>query len=697
MGGFSSHNFKEMLQFKYCCGAVLALFLLVSGCKKDVFEQMDNSLGITSELHRSYDQFGKKLERAISQAIINEEFKYYLIKLTQKMEVGDYEVLLTDLMEADEKAASADKVKDILLAQAEGLFSEAELDDFMMRFPSVILGVRGNYVSWAEGRHVPPIAFVSSGFKESQTVISGSYKGEPVEIDLTKRFDDAVIAIRLSERHYLDGRPALVNRNTRQKDLDPVDPCSVIAPSTCPEGEVSIVSFNATAINGAIVLSYQLDVPPTICPEWVTIIFTRENLDGSTHEIYHNGGGFPVVYDYFDGQQGEIFYQMRIVIALPRASTDPEGGIPETPVICQETYYPHEVSAQLEGGFPRLYSFNAENIDENFIAFNWQPPGGEVAVDEYRLRFRDVDGSTGSLQVISTPEYPEGILPGNTLSMEWEYPEELRGKRLEAVIEYRAAGNWVGTVGHDVLATHRSPGEPLFFYGIEIPEATLEDIELNETGENLINGYPELRIIASIATEGGSKGQTSVIHHSVEPLTKCVEYTYQYPSGPVIVNEDDPEVNQNWTPPYWPIVLTDDLHPGWWYSVNGPVNIHGNWDNELIGRRIKFAMWETDALEINFDDQTQGQIETEEHNAQANSTFAFGKWVSSSNRYSFTYDERDAELRRIKFPKEDHPFTTNSEVYYESPQDVEIGNQFRFGGEHLESLCDFFAEEYGGE
>ena len=114
---------------------------------------------------------------------------------------------------------------------------------------------------------------------------------------------ETVLAVGLSERHDRDGNPLgkFTNGGTEKTGRDD---CRFAYPSECPSGEVTIEWFNAEPVNGAIALSYLLNIPEGICPNWIHIVFTRtsttdldENGNQIERYVYHNGGDIPVVYD----------------------------------------------------------------------------------------------------------------------------------------------------------------------------------------------------------------------------------------------------------------------------------------------------------------------------------------------------------------------------------------------------------------
>ena len=72
------------------------------------------------------DEMGKKLEFALSAAIEDKNFKSVLVTMTQELRTGDYEVLLTDLLDVQLEGRAT--TQSILLDKAKGLFDESDLE-----------------------------------------------------------------------------------------------------------------------------------------------------------------------------------------------------------------------------------------------------------------------------------------------------------------------------------------------------------------------------------------------------------------------------------------------------------------------------------------------------------------------------------------------------------------------------------------
>jgi len=132
----------------------------------------------------AYDDFGADLEKAVDIALKNDEFLYSLIKETQKQTQGDYETLMTTLLDVERKEEGT--VKDILLESAEGLFTETALDEFLGNHPSLIIATRGNILSWLEQTHVAPVVFIPSDFDEKQKEIEVLQEGKKVNLKIDK-------------------------------------------------------------------------------------------------------------------------------------------------------------------------------------------------------------------------------------------------------------------------------------------------------------------------------------------------------------------------------------------------------------------------------------------------------------------------------------------------------------------------------
>ncbi len=593
-------------------GSLLLVLCVAQSCKKDELNVQEENIFENPFVDVFYDSFGTKLEEAVSTAIIDPTFKESVIQHTQKMLLGDYEVLLTTLLQEDEKA--------ILLQEAEGLFTEEELDTYLENHPSMILGVRGPFESWEADQHTPTVVFVPSDFKEEARSIEGTQNGTPTEVNLVDQFEDAVIALRLSERRYKDGSPNDYFRNAggtkgSEKSLpgvnlsEPGTANSVmmcVEPTDCLPTTPQILYFNATPQNGAIYIEYVFDNMPTNYCNWFRIKIHRLNPDGST-TTFLRGADDPIsFYDNSVYPNQTFFYQVEAYLAF----IDNNIGDWTT---CNEVSS-NVVMATAPEFSPPLETFRGANMNNSALRYYWEvPPSGAY---EFRLsKWSDVNNNYN----------PVATLNGSTTEYIYNHPSGDRGDAVKMQIQYRSGGgSWQGDFYDRTYASFRNPDEPLYFYGIHLPYFWwYEQGQERKGSENQINGYPEIRLVWY---QGDASENTSV-SDALIPMTKCAS----------------------------------SIEPGYYgvYNFFYPTlgsHLITNWDNALYGTAITIRLYETDENEPQTGGSTTTQTQSvsltadvgykDKDTTSANGSLGVG--VSSSwksgNSTSYSYPVTDIPL-----------------------------------------------------
>jgi len=156
-------------------GAALLVLLLAFACEKD--PDISTSTPVITKQMELYESFAPKLEKGISIAIANKTFKNAVVNATKSQKQGDTEALLQDILSLEGGAT-----KEILEEAGSTWFTPQELDDFLVQYPSMIIGVRGSYQSWVNGQHLPSVVYVPADFDEKSTSISGSKSGEVLSL-----------------------------------------------------------------------------------------------------------------------------------------------------------------------------------------------------------------------------------------------------------------------------------------------------------------------------------------------------------------------------------------------------------------------------------------------------------------------------------------------------------------------------------
>lgn len=588
---------------------LLGLFLMPS-CKKDELILNESLSNETLEFRQdmnSYDSFGDKLRAAIDASIHNVGgFKLELIKATQKMPTGDYEVLLSSLLK--EKNDDEKTMKEVLLENARGSFSEAELDSFLAEHPSVIVSTRGSILSWANNHHIPAVVFVPSNFDETTRYTEGMQNGEVVEVDLTTTYKDCMITISISERHDKNGELIQIkDTNYNQPSIDRTrqvrggEGINCVEPTECVD--ILVTDFNVTQQDGGIKISYDIqNLDPSLC-QWLRITILREgpaDINGNP--------SFDYIYRTAD--QGEHFFDIDYVPGMtytytlvdvqlrfidPFSSPSPHNN---TYINCNTVSYApwvireHSIISPFNN-FLKIHTFRGENISSSQILYRWEAPLPS-GISEYRLSvLEETSPGVFERQVVTT-------LDANVFEYPYTYSPEDRGKYVDMRIEYRGTDNiWKGDYYDRTYASFRDSGEPFRYYGfynsnIAAWEQTTDGNPWNQ-GENPVYGAPEIRILATRASNNfnGPPYYFNEPINTYKTTTPCLEVTESQPITQII--GIDPLDGTLITT----TIYIDITEPnGYYLFSSGPIDILTHWDNYLFGSSMNIYISETDALEV---------------------------------------------------------------------------------------------------
>lgn len=666
-------------------GASLLALLAVFACEKD--PDINTSQPIIDQQMKMYESFAPKLEKGISVAIMNEAFKGAVIAATKPQKMGDTEALLRDILAREEGT-----VKNILEDAGNSWFTPQELDDFLVEYPSMIIGVRGSYSSWENEQHLPAVAYVPVNFNEKSTSIKGSRSGEAITIALDQPFTDAVLAIRLSERHDRSGKPVRFaesynprpvgwksgDRDTREGTDDGNDNSEKDTRNEGDEGciteeacaALNIVAFSAVPEEGCIQLSYTIANPPLICERYLRVEIDRLNPDGSITKIVRTGHAEESFRDCHINPGVTYFYMIQVTVRLPHEAAsiihDLEGNIyatrpsdfPECPFVS----FPSVLTVEAPEFGDRLDSFVGQNFNNETIYYTWEPPstGGW----QYRLSYWN------GLEYVE-----EAILPDPTQDPSdfetaylFNHPISDRGQLVRMKIQYRPNGqaHWQGDFYDETYASHHNSEESLFFYGMELP-----NVDLLEQGvESPINGNPEFRLIAVRGLSSGTDEPRSDVFRQIFTLTE------RCPG-------------------------TDFFHP-----INGPLHIV-DWDNDLFGSAITCHLYETDESEVRIDGLTVENTIAKDFNAQVGVKFFIGDDGTSNGdqnpgngnngssgiNLGISTTHRDVTKQTIDFPIFDVELGVDI-IYYHEERTRARGNRY-YGVEDEnaeQTVCDILAD-----
>lgn len=607
---------------------ILSLFL-ATGCQKDKLEGLDPYSGSGPNENPQFDrfnEFGPKLEHAISFAVADHDFAKHVIDLSQERRDGDFEILLRSVL--DEPMDNGQSAMEILLAEGQGMFASEELSEFVKEYPSTIVGVRGNPTAWFEGKTVPVVKFVEWGFEEKTPSTQATQSGEPVTLNLTQEFEEAVIAIHLSERHDFNGMPVMpleVNDLPRQanpgigaSDVTDAESLPTLCgpePSSCSGNVPNLVSFTATPQNGGMRLDYNItNFPPTLC-HWGKITIKRINPNGSTKTwwrfahmpnfFYDNTGGPNVTYTY------EIDVRMSFI--------NPSGPVGQY-TRCSATNNLQTATATYPASGPAVSTYTGKNLGPLSLRYDWSAPLG-AAVSEYRIR-----RSNNSSWTQVSPNMP-ATQTSFFYNMPNSFPNSDHGKLIETQIQYRSGGPWQGNFFDRTYTSYRNPGQPFYYHGVRL------GTNFYEIGENPLLGAPEVRLVA---LQASASGTPIVLANTLIPMSGC---TRAYP-------------------PFGFHYNNGDFYPS---ATPRGYKILNQWSSDLYGSAIRVQTAETDFHQVVV--TSSSQVQTDTKSVSAKLGLKILKLEGSSIGYTSTLT--NTTTTNIRYPVDDIPIGDDLIQYHE--------------------------------
>lgn len=653
------------LYHAFSLAMVFGIMLAFASCKKDVPTPNSTAFKLKGDLfYENYDDFGAKLENVISHCVQDSRFAQELILQTQKMEDGDFEVLLSKFLNGEIKEKGT--IKALLLEKANGLFEESDLDKFVDEYPSVIIAVRGNPIRWSKAEYIPPVKFVPSTFDQKAKSCMATQEGEPVTIDLTQDFVDAVVALHISERHDEQGnliKSQKVVERVGERSIQPKIKAGDVEgekgltgilgggePTECPTVLPSLISFTAIPQNGAIKISYQVENLPTSLGNFGRVRIRRLNPDG-TYTLFQRFSHSPTVFYDQTGTPGTTYdYSAEAYVAY---FDDAYGGWAP---ICSDGNILW-VTETYPGFGASLDSYVGENYDNSHISYSWYPIPG-ISIDEYRIQRL---GSNG-YSTIAT-------LDGQQTHYQYTHYQSDRGNKVQTRIQYRSAGSWQGDFVDKSYASYRNPGEPLVLYGLKMGTSTLNGYE---AGESPLYGAPELRFFV-IEPDGQDQASAEASAGEIPPGASVLTSDFLFMT-PCIEKIPSP-----WFP--W-----DDISvaTGYYYPTDFPegYTLIPDWDNDLYGSAMKIEMFETDF---------HGAVPTSGTNVETTTKSVSGKFglkikLGADNGLDLggeaSSEHKSTKTTEIAYPAADLDMGNLPVIYYHNKPKLKRG-RFFFGNETI--------------
>ncbi len=633
---------------------LLGLLIFVSSCQKDRLvptEAQSAESGGTDGFWEGFNKMGPRMEQAFSYAVKDELFAFQVVDMTQEMRTGDFEILLPEFFAS--QMHDGRNTKEVFLKSAEGIITPEELDEFLVQYPSALVAVRGNPKSWLLTDYTAPVMFLPHGFNERSETIQASRLGEKVTLDLTKPFQDAVVAIHISERHDLAGNRIIPTNNevltkTSQPglNLNDVNPGGAGVQAFCaPEPtsctQPTITSFTATPENGAVKLQWTASGFSTSLCNWGRIRIKRYNPNGTTTNWLRFVDDGNLFYDNSGGPNVTYTYEIDLYIAYKsNSSTNP--GNWET---CRATNNLQQRTAVYPAPTGPVDTYRGTNQASNSIRYDWSAPTG-ASISEYRIRRATPSGYV----TLATG------LSGFTTSYFWNPgPASFPGQMIETQIQYRSAGSWQGAFFDRTYASYRNPGQPFKYYGIR-----MSDVTAFEFNENNTTGAPEIRLVA---LQANAAETPIILAETFLPMSPCTETE-------IIILP--------WFGAY-PITR----NTGYFFPTDAPdgFTILSSWNSDLAGSAIRIRTWETDLNVPRVTEQTN--VNSNETNLSAKFGFKLFKAIGVDIGVESTWKNTTTE--KILFPVDDLPIADNLVYYHENPTTV-VGTQL-FGNINFSNRC----------
>lgn len=635
----------------------LACLGFFSSCQKEKsFDPASEHLPASANQWQDYDRFGPLLENSISLCAADHGFAFQLFSLTQSRPTGDFEALLSDFTSMELPDGST--VKDLIISKSEGKIKGEQLDAFLQQYPSVIVGLRGNPSSWLKEDHLPPVKFVPYAFERQRTKCIALQNGNPVQLDLTRGFEEAVIAIHLSERHDNAGnplvqqpqatRPGRIQPSISAGDLGNAVPLASCGPepTECPDPLPVINSFTATPQNGGMLLSYSIaNFPTTLCT-WGQVRIKRLNPDGSLTEFLRNADDPNNFYDNSGNPNIVYTYTLDVCIFFYNNRADRWENCPATNNF-------QSVSATYPEAGSLVESFVGSNVSNSVIRYDWYPPNGNP-INEYRLRRSTPNGYVTVAN-----------LTGSATDYFYTYPSADKGEQVRMQIQYKAAGFWQGNFFDVSYGSFRNPGQTFKYYGLR-----MDDLSAFDSGESPLFGGPEVRLTA---LQANASETSIVLEETFFPMTACTQ-----------------KITQSIVDPFNNTVYTVeiDVATGYYYPTPAPNGypILNAWDSDLAGSAIRVITKETDFNE---------PVVTSSSTTVSNETtlngkvgFKFKEILTAEVGVTSTW--KNSSTVNVRYPDGDLPLGDRIIYYHDHPTTVrgkELFGNITFG-DNCQNLSD---------
>lgn len=556
----------------------------------------------------NYDHGTQRIAFAVAKALKNIEFRKHIKDEASKKVDGDFEILLKDVVDQNVKGTSK-KFKSYLAESSQAndrlkldrktydfrSFKDNFIDSVKKDIPKLIIAVRGPVENWDPDTYQPLVVYLHSGFKESDKTINAIDKdGNIVPIDLSKKPENPVVVVMMSERHDENGNlKTWYNQNT-QNNTNSLKSAKIsvnsVVPSLLSTSETSEPLSCTSPQTPANLTATQ--VQSGIRLTWTNP--TNYNLMYVIHEIQRNDGSgyFLLINLYGDETEWidtynmtplkQYFYKVRVIYKSK------QGNCYSSWAYCNAT----------SGNAPSaITNFTVNNASSSQMELNWTNNTSEFRTGTKIERF--IAGFDAGYKLINTVTSDKNGYVD--LFNDISYASHLIKYRVTAVNNF----GYSNSVYDSQYNPYRNNGEPLVINSMHIDDVSAveswlrgdPDFLLTVATMNSLTDGDAVKIKDKLALGYNTRDNDCEMNHVL-----CYWYNTFYKSVMSfhLLEEDDDIINGNCS-----ISLTVKAPvktPLGEITIDGKANITINFDGddedcgtayhmywEFPGRRLDFG------------------------------------------------------------------------------------------------------------
>ena len=211
-------------------GFVVLIFsvMILNCCERDENSTVKNTDTENLFEKNPYNLDMQDFSLAVAAAVReNADFRKILSSEALKMFDGDYDVLMSDIMDRKVTPAVDDAKSDGVIISVRDLLQShlkpsqvlsgkksatMAIDELTEKYPYLQISIPVNAEEWDAGEYIPDVTFIPSDYEENITkeVLAYSPEGEPFALDAVNPPDHPVIVISMNERVLIDEPKSVV-------------------------------------------------------------------------------------------------------------------------------------------------------------------------------------------------------------------------------------------------------------------------------------------------------------------------------------------------------------------------------------------------------------------------------------------------------------------------------------------------------